>query len=103
MLVLLGERRGKFGPFNLHLKRFQYVLDPGAVQLYADTESINAGLDKHIPFNIAQRAISRGAVPLVVVQDLLALAQRGLEVADYVQQRGGVPPYLARVSDAMAL
>lgn len=71
------------------------------MQLYALPEAIGSRLDEDVPLNVAQRVVGRGAVPPVVLEELFALLDRGVEVADDVDQRRAVPSYLARVADAV--
>lgn len=73
------------------------------MHLYPRPQPVDGRLNQHVPLDAPQRVIAPVAVPLVVPQQLVTLAEGGLEVADDVDQRRGVPSYLARVADAVAL
>lgn len=94
----LGLRRA-----GVHLKGLQNGLHPRAVHLYPGPQPVDGRLHQHIPLDAADGVVAPVAVPLVVPQQLVALAEGGLEVADDVDERSGVPSYLARVAHAVAL
>lgn len=88
---------------NVHLKGLQNGLDAGAVHLNAVPKAVGGRLDDDVPLNVAQRAIGRRVVPPVALEEVGALVDRGVEVADDVEQRVGVPSHLTRAVDAVGL
>ena len=96
---MVGPRR--YG-MNLHLKGLQHALDARAVHLYPLPQAVGVGLDDHVPLDVAQRVIRPCPQLPVVLEEMLALAQRGAKVADDVEERVLVPSHLPRVADAVA-
>lgn len=88
---------------DVHLKGLQHGLHARAVHLYPGPQPVDGRLHQHVPLDAPERVVAAVAVPLVVPQQLVALADGGLEVADDVDQRRGVPSYLARVAYVVAL
>lgn len=76
-------------------------MDARILQLDARPQAVGGRLDEHVPLDVAQRVIRGRAVALVVLEQLVAFAQRGPEVTDDVEQRVGIPPNLTRVPDAV--
>lgn len=65
-------------------------------------EPIGTRLDDDVPPKVVKRPARRATVLLVILEELPALSERAVKIANDLYQRLAVPPDLAGAGDAMA-